>query len=426
MKYFALVDCNNFYASCERSFNPHLQDRPIVVLSNNDGCVIARSEEAKALGIPMGIPYWEVRDLIKREKVKVFSSNYQLYGDMSNRVMNILRAHSSDMEVYSIDEAFLELAFFDQSQASLFDYGCKLRQKVMKGTGIAVSVGIGATKTLSKLANHIAKKQQGVYVLNPNDPMLSGIPTEKIWGVGSAYKRRLKKIDVHTVAQLQAVDESWMRKEFGVVGLRLLKELKGTTCQKLEPPITEKKEMMVSRAFRRDVYELSELLEAISVYATRLGEKLRQYKQSTGMLTVFLWANPFRNQRKDGRKYFAQSIELPLHTNNTNELIEWSAKVIKFLFERGTNYKKAGIMASQLKPANILQTNLFVPADKLQKSKRIMQAVDKINTQMGRNTVYFSSCGRQQGWARKEQWSSPRYTTRWEELLRISSKSGSL
>lgn len=419
MKYYALVDCNNFYASCERAFQPRLAGRPVIVLSNNDGCVIARSDEAKALGIEMGVPYWEARPLLDRHNVQIFSSNYALYGDLSARVMDILQQHCAEVEVYSIDEAFLRLSFHKQD---LQQYGERLRRLLHRCTGIPVSIGIARTKTLAKLANHIAKRQTsgGVYLLCPSDPRLSELPVSKIWGIGRAYERKLAETGVQTVAALQQVEEGWMRQTFGVVGLRLLKELKGEACYALEPPIAGRKHTMVSRSFRRDVYELDELKEAISVYASRLGEKLRRYNQAASCLTVFLWANPHKRIRLDGRSYFAMSLELPLATANTNDFIQWAAAAVERLYEKGTNYKKAGLLAGGLQPATVLQTNLFVGEQRQLRFAKAIEAMDKLNRQFGRQTVCFASCGNGGNtWCRKEQWRSPRFTTRWEEVLRV-------
>ena len=424
MKYFALVDCNNFYASCERIFRPDLAKKPIVVLSNNDGCIIARSNEAKALDIDMGLPYWKIKDVIKQHDVKVFSSNYPLYGDISERMTNFLNQHCSDIEVYSIDESFLVFSFYQQTEASLIQHCQKLKQDIYKSIGVPVSIGIGLTKTLCKLANHIAKKytDDGVYFLHPNDAILEKIGIGKIWGVGSAYKRRLGKINITTVAQLSKVQESWMKSEFGVVGLRMIKELNGYSCIALDPPISSRKNIMVSRSFRRDVYELDELKEAISVYATRLGEKLRRYHQAAEVLTIYLSANSFKNKRKDGRVHFSRTIALPIATSNTNDLIMWSCKVIESLYEKNTNYKKAGILASNLKPANQIQMHLFKSTNQHLKNNKLMKAMDSINKSNGNNTVYFASCNQQQSWSRKAEWESPKYTTRWEDLLTIDLK----
>lgn len=418
---FALVDCNNFYASCERVFNPRLANQPIVVLSNNDGCVVARSNEAKALGIPMGEPLFKVRELVKSKNVQVFSSNYSLYGDMSRRVMEVLARHCADIEVYSIDEAFLELRFANQTAASLETWAEDLRARVFTWTGIPVSVGIAPTKTLAKLANHVAKKRTttGVYTLLPGDPLLGELEVGEVWGVGRRYQERLLAVNVRSAADLQAVDERWMRQEFGVVGLRLLKELKGEVCLGLEPPQRGRQHTMVSRSFATDIYELEELQKRLALYATRLGEKLRQYGQAAGVLTVYLWVNKYRNQRKDGRSCFVQSVTVPVATNNTNQLITCSRLLAARLFEKGTNYKKAGILASELVPQDLPQGNLFHDQATQERNNKVMAAVDAVNRKMGRSTVFFAACGGRPSVPLRQDYKSPCFTTRWEDLLGV-------
>ncbi len=418
MRCYALADCNNFYASCERVFNPGLHSRPVVVLSNNDGCVVARSNEAKALGIGMGEPYFKLKDLIRKNKVAVLSSNYALYGDMSERVMSILGEHCADLEIYSIDEAFLQLDFYGYGQQEYLEFAAKLRAKVGKDTGIPISVGIAPTKTLAKLANHLAKKSpEGVYTLHPDDPKLQQTGIEELWGVGGAYKTRLGAIGIRTVSELAALSEGWMQQEFGVVGLRLLKEIRGFPCYGLEPPVERRKNTMVSRSFAKDVFELSALNEALATYATRLGEKLRQYQQQTSVITVFLLANRFRNQAPAGGYCSSKTVELPLATANTNELITWALTAAKMLYQQGIPYKKAGILASALTPATQLQTNLFLPEAPSLQSAALMQTIDVINKKMGRNTVTFAACGIKQEWKLKAAQRSPGYTTRWGEIL---------
>lgn len=421
MKYFALVDCNNFYASCERVFQPRLNGRPVVVLSNNDGCIVARSNEAKALGIPMGEPLFKVQPLIRGNGVEVFSSNYALYGDMSRRLVEVLQQYASDLEVYSIDEVFLELCFLRQHPASLRTFAGELRARLLQGTGIPVSIGISTTKTLSKLANHLAKKRSatGVYFLEPADPVLATIGIEEVWGIGPAYFRRLQERGVHSVADLCRLDEKWMRQEFGVVGQRLLRELRGAPCYALERQPPERQSMMVSRSFSTDLYRLDDIVERLAHYATRLGERLRQHELAAGVLTVFLWANKHRNQRRDGRVSFVRSVELPLATNHTHSLIRWAAASARHLHEPLTNYRKAGILATDLRPANHLQGNLFVdPADE-PKWSRAMAALDGINRKMGRQTVYMASCGPRPSFRLRAGHKSPAYTTNWQQLLRV-------
>jgi DNA polymerase V len=420
-RYFALVDCNNFYASCERVFDARLNDRPVVVLSNNDGCVIARSNEAKALGVPMGEPLFKVRQLVAKHRMAIYSSNYTLYGDMSRRVMELLSRHCADVEVYSIDEAFCELRFAGQTEKSLIGWAEDLRAKIFRGVGIPVSIGIGPTKTLAKLANHIAKKRTatGVYSIEAGQPVLDDLTIDKVWGVGRAYVRRLAAVGVLSVAQLAAVDQRWMRKEFGVVGLRLVKELNGDVCLDLEPPIVGRKNTMVSRSFPKDVYDLGEIERRLALYATRLGEKLRQYDQAAQTITVYLWVNKHRNERADGRECFARTIELPVASNHTNQLIAWAIAAGRSLYEPGTNYKKGGIMAGELVPSAQLQGNLFVDHTLINRNDKLMAAVDKINRLQGQGTAYFASCGHSTKIPLRQEYKSPCYTTRWDDLLRV-------
>jgi DNA polymerase V len=421
MNCFALVDCNNFYASCERVFHPKLRDRPLIVLSNNDGCVVARSNEAKALGIPMGEPFFKLDSLIRAGQVAVFSSNYALYGDMSERIMSILRDHCAEIEVYSIDEAFLRLVFCEKNENVLIAQADKLRRKVLKWTGIPVSVGVAPTKTLAKLANHVAKKiaGAGVYYLHPGHPLLGEISIGEIWGVGEAYHRRLTDAGVTSVAQLAKVSEAWMRHEFGVTGLRLLKELRGFPCHQLEPPLAQRENLMVSRSFAKDTRQLDVLREAIAVYATRLGEKLRQYRQTAGILTVLLWPNRFKKQNDKQLSCFSRTVELPLATANTNELIAYSRAMVKSLYLQGVDYKKAGVLAGRLQPATQLQTHLFISEAGYLRSARLMKTIDQINQRLGRGAVYFAACGDKPGFKLQARRRSQRFTTRWEELLKV-------
>lgn len=420
-RYFALVDCNNFYASCERVFAPQLNGKPVVVLSNNDGCVVARSNEAKALGIPMGEPLFKVKQLVRERGVKVFSSNYTLYGDMSRRVMEVLADHCADIEVYSIDEAFLELRFAGQTKRSLEAWAAKLRATVHRWTGIPVSAGIARTKTLAKLANHIAKKRttSGVYALRPGDPLLTELDVGAVWGVGRRYAARLAAVGIVRVADLQTVNQAWMRQEFGVVGLRLVQELNGFVCHELEPPPSSRKHTMVSRSFAHDLYDLPEIQRRLALYATRLGEKLRQYGQAPAVLTLYLWANKHRKLRADGRTCFAQSVTLPVATNNTNHLIAWTKVLAGALYESGTNYKKAGIMASELQPEGQRQQNLFHETARTERDNHVMTTVDAINGRLGRGMVFFAACGQRPSIPLRQAFKSSCFTTCWDELLGV-------
>jgi DNA polymerase V len=424
-----LMDCNNFYASCERAFQPQLVGKPIVVLSNNDGCVIARSNEAKALKIEMGVPFWEIKKVIKEHKVHVFSSNYPLYGDMSERIMNIAKDHCGDVEIYSIDESFLK---FD-THYNTAEQTCKtLRAKVLQGTGVPVSIGIAPTKTLAKIANHVAKKgmttgflgqnTEGVFTLvdTPEiDAILAGFEVSKVWGIGRAYQKTLADYGILTAFDLKNASQTWIKQKFGVVMLRTVKELNGIPCLALEPPIESRQNVMVSRSFRKDVYAISELTEALSVYATRLGEKLRQYKQTTDQLTIFLWTNPHKRLTVDAKIYFSETIKLPYATSDTAMLIHYALLVLKKIYQPQLNYKKGGILAHDLMPDNATQGNLFESMDTALRHKTLMGVMDSMNKKYGKETLQIASCGVQHTWSRQAQFCSAGYTTKWGEILRV-------
>jgi DNA polymerase V len=418
---FFLIDCNNFYASCERVFNPALNGQPVVVLSNNDGCVVARSAEAKQAGIAMGVPYWEVKDIISRHGVQVFSSNYQLYGDLSARIMNIYQQFCPEVEVYSIDEAFLKFEHSEAQLPFLVNLAARIRQAVSQQIGIPVCVGIAPTKTLAKLANHLAKRRgkSGVFSLTDIEKqfgLLSKIDISELWGIGKNLGRSLRSLGIETVWDLKSANQQMIAGNYGVVLLRLVKELNGLPCYGLEPEPEKRRNMVVSRSFRRDVYEKVELEEALAVYCTRLGEKLRQYGQQAGQLSVFLMANPFKNKRADLKRYFSREMTLSIPTSNTNELINNSLQLLGQLYEAGTNYKKAGVMVQELSNVGQLQGNLFEAAEFHAQSTTVNTVMDNINRRYGKNTLYFSTCGTVQDWSRQEQFRSPRYTTNWDEL----------
>jgi DNA polymerase V len=429
MKVYALMDCNNFYASCERAFQPQLVGKPIVVLSNNDGCVIARSNEAKALKIEMGVPFWEIKKLIKQHNIHVFSSNYPLYGDMSERIMNIAKDHCGDIEVYSIDESFLK---FD-TQLNPVETTCKtLRAKVLQGTGVPVSIGIAPTKTLAKIANHVAKKgvttgflgqnTEGVFALVETDiinEILSNFEVSKVWGIGRAYQKTLADYGILTAFDLKNASQTWIKQKFGVVMLRTVKELNGIPCLALEAPVESRQNVMVSRSFRKDVYAISELTEALSVYATRLGEKLRQYKQTTDQLTIFLWTNPHKRLTFDAKIYFSETIKLPYATSDTAMLIHYALLVLKKIYQPKLNYKKGGILAHDLMPDNATQGNLFESMDTAARHKTLMGVMDSMNKKYGKETLQIASCGVQHTWSRQAQFCSAGYTTKWGEILRV-------
>ena len=413
---FALVDCNNFYASCERVFSPKLEDKPVVVLSNNDGCIVARSNEAKALGIGMGVPAFEVEDIIRKNGVEVFSSNYALYADMSSRVMETLLTLAPDIEVYSIDEAFLNLAGFN---CSLTDYGRKIRRIIKQWTGMPVTVGIAGTKTLAKIANRVAKKSaraNGVLDLTDYsrlDTVLTGTPVEKVWTVGIKTALKLKSAGIKTALALRDADISWVRQKFGVVGIRTVYELRGISCYPLEqnPPV--KKSITVSRMFGRPVESIEELKEAIASYASRAGEKLREHSLAAGVMTVYVTTSRFIK-----RRYFnSHTFEFAIATNDTMELIRAALLCMDRLYRRGFSYKKVGIIFNTLMPEKWIQRNLFDSIDR-EKSQRLMKAIDAVNARLD-CPLQWAAEGLSQPWKVKFNKRSRRYTTRWEELPEV-------
>ena len=422
---FALVDCNNFYASCERVFNPKLEGRPVVVLSNNDGCVVARSNEAKALGIGMGVPAFEVEDIIRKNGVEVFSSNYALYADMSSRVMETLSAFTPDIEVYSIDEAFLDLAGFNGlghpcRDCSLTDYGRKIWRTVKQWTGMPVTVGIARTKTLAKIANRVAKKSakaNGVLDLTDSpylNRVLAETPVEKVWTVGIRTALKLKGAGIKTALAFRDADIGWVRQKFGVVGVRTVYELRGISCYSLEqnPPI--KKSIAVSRMFGKPVESIEELKEAIASYASRAGRKLRGQGLAAGVMTVYVTTSRFIENR-----YFnSHTVEFAVATSDTIELIRNACRCIDRLYRKGCAFKKCGIIFNALVPENQVQKALFDNVDRL-KSQRLMRVIDSINTRLN-SPLQWAAEGLAQSWKVKFNRRSCRYTTRWDELPEVA------
>jgi DNA polymerase V len=413
---FALVDCNNFYASCERVFNPKLNSQPIVVLSNNDGCVVARSNEAKALGIRMGVPEFQIRPLLRAHHVQVFSSNYTLYGDMSQRVMETLEQFCPDLEIYSIDEAFLSLSGF--ASRNLTEYGRTIRATVKQWTGIPVSVGIAETKTLAKIANRVAKRTpdtSGVFDLFAcldRDALLSSVAVEDVWGIGPNHARVLNQHGITTALQLREIDDTWIRKRMGVVRLCLVMELRGVSCLDLEQCPPTKQSLTCSRAFGTRIHTLAEMEEAVSVYTSRVAEKLRRGRLAATVLTVCLTTNEF----KEGAQYSnALTLKLPIVTDSTSELIGCALQGIRVIYRDGYLYKRAGVILTGLVPVSQTQTDLFDTHDR-KKSKRLTTALDAVNDRWGAGTLQYASSGITKAWKTQFHRRSPAYTTDWGGL----------
>lgn len=412
----ALVDCNSFYASCERVFNPRLLNRPVVVLSNNDGCVVALTKEAKALGVVRGVPAFQIRDLIRQHGVHVFSSNYVLYGDMSRRVMDTLATFTPNLEVYSIDEAFLDLA--DCAGRNLADCGHTIRATVARWTGLPVSVGIAETKTLAKLANHIAKCVQdtgGVFDLtavSDREALLGKVPVQKLWGVGPNIARRLQAAGITTARALRDADDQWIRTQFGVTGLRTVHELRGIPCLPLEDCPPSKQSITVSRSFGQPVTVLADMREAVATYMARAAEKLREERLAAGALTVHLTTNPFNGSPQYSN---AATIELPVATDASTELIRQALGLLPRLWRDGYRYKKAGVLLTALVPAGEVQAGLFDREDRA-KVRRLSATLDRLNARLGTDTLRFGATGQHRGWRTKFAHRSPAYTTNWHDL----------
>jgi DNA polymerase V len=414
---FALVDCNNFYVSCERVFNPKLAGRPVVVLSNNDGCVVARSNEAKALKIGMGVPAFEVADLIKKHNIEVFSSNYTLYADMSRRLMQTLATFTPEIEIYSIDEAFLNLAGFG---ASLADYGRRIQRTVRQWTGMPVSIGIAGTKTLAKIANHLAKhsaKSDGVLDLSSSanlEQVLAEVPLEKVWGIGIRSAIKLKKAGLKTALDLSRADISWIRSRFGVVGVRTVYELRGSCCYPLEDNPPARQSIVVSRMFGTPVESTEQLKEAAATYAARAGEKLREHKLAANLQTVFVTTSRFIKN-----KYFnSHTFVFETATSDTTELIQAAMSSIEKLYRKNYKFKKCGVVLLGLVGEDRVQRNLFDKTDR-QKSRRLMRVVDAVNARID-TPIYWAAEGLAKSWHVQFRRRSRKFTTCWRELPEVA------
>ena len=416
---FALVDCNNFYVSCERLFRPDLNGKPVVVLSNNDGCVISRSNEAKALGIPMGAPAFEYEALFRKHGVEVFSSNYALYGDMSHRIMQMLAAACPETEVYSIDEAFM--LFGTTPPADYQTYGSTLRKSILRATGIPVSIGFAGSRALSKLANRIAKtfaeKTANVYAIDTDlkrEKALKWLTVRDIWGVGRQHAERLLNIGVSNAYQFTQLSDQWVRNEMSVVGLRLKHELQGTS---LMPPIQDKtkKQIACTRSFEENYSELQQLSERVSTYASVCAEKLRRQNSNCNALMVFIHTN---EHRKDQAQYSRNIImPLPYPSNSALELNRFALQALKRIFIKGYQYKKAGVVAMELTPADTGQMRLFGNSDP--RHQPLMQAVDHLNALHGMQKVRLAAQAPGRIWKMKQSHKSPHYTTRFKDIINV-------
>ena len=416
----ALIDCNNFYASCERIFNPKLMRKPIVVLSNNDGCIITRSAEAKKLGIKMGEPYFKAKKIIDQNNVKVFSSNYSLYGDISQRVMETLAKFASEVEIYSIDEAFLALNGFDNYELST--YCSYIRRTIKQWIGIPVSIGVSSTKTLSKIANNLAKKNeeyQGVCILKAWLDISEALKLTDIgdvWGIGRRLTNFLNKYNVSTAYDFIQLDRGWVRKNMGVVGEKTFLELCGVSCIEMDLVPSDKKSCCVSRSFSKPIETLYDLEESVSTYGSRVAEKIREERLVAESMSVFVLTNYFN--RKEKQYSNSIKLQLPYPTNDSIKIVKRSLEGIRKIYRKGYRYKKAGVILYGLSNAN--QTRGLLDNDR-ENSDAIMSTLDRINHRYGSSTIRLASEGITKSWRMKREKVSPCYTTRFDELVKVKS-----
>jgi DNA polymerase V len=436
-KVFALVDCNSFYVSCERVFDPSLKNKPVVVLSNNDGCAISRSQEAKDIGIAMGAPIFKCEGLVKKHDVKVFSANFVLYGDMSARVMSALSSFTPHLEIYSIDEAFLSLEGFEKyvfsnakasekSRRSLgeggyWDYGRKIRSTVKERTGIPVSVGIAPTKTLAKAANHISKdnpKMDGVFCFIDEkdiDHWLEKTPVREIWGIGAEKASFLGRHGIYNALQLKQAPDEWIKKHLTVVTLRTAQELRGEPCLSFDEIQPNKKAIVTSRTFGYEVSGLGEMEEAVSAYVSKAAEKLRSQNSVSGYLQVFIETNPFKGS------YYrnSASIDVTPPTAYTPQLVGTAKMLLSKIYKDGYRYKSCGVMLTNFSDENLVQQDLFKAVYTESPDQRLMKVMDGYNRSANGGQLFFAAEGAGKPWFMKQSHKSKRYTTRWDELLEI-------
>ncbi len=416
---FGLADCNNFYVSCERVFNPSLNGKAVVVLSNNDGCVISRSQEAKRLGIKMGEPMFKLKDLAKRENLIVYSSNFALYGDMSQRVMTRIREMVPLIEVYSIDEAFIDFRGFSHRDASRVAKEISVR--LFKDTGIPVSIGVSSTKTLAKVASKLCKQYPSLnnscVMLNETDidKVLKRFPVGDIWGIGREYSKMLISEGVESAAQFISCDPSWVKKRMSIVGLKTWKELRGESCFGFEDNLRDKKQICTSRSFSGDIYDLQEILKAVAKFASSGAEKLRKQKGVTSIIHVFILTNPF----KEGSPEHYRSVVIPLSepTDSTFEIVKLSCKCVLSIIKKGYGYKKAGVILSGISRKEETTASIFSERDHFKESK-LMKSLDEINSKYGRDTLVTGTQG-----VDKIKYNmnhlSKRYTTCWDDIIKV-------
>jgi DNA polymerase V len=412
---YAHADANSFYASCEQVFAPKLKGKPVIVLSNNDGCVIARSAEAKPL-IPMGAPIHQWQQVVEQHHIHVYSANFALYGDLSARVMSTLNRFTRRMEVYSVDEAFLD--FSAVAPEAFTSYAQEIRQTVRQWVGIPVSIGVAGTKTLAKLANKASKKgNAGVLALQTEaaiDAWLSQTAVEDIWGIGPAHTRVLRGHNIYTALELKQASERWVKQHLHLPGLRTVLELRGISCIPMEEAPAPKQQIAVTRSFGRVVETLAELKEAVAFYCIRAGEKLREQQSLAGVLSVFIATNPFQPEKPQYSRSCVVHLSAP--TNQTNELIASAFGALRQLYRAGYQYHRAGVFLQELVPDTHRQLHLFASNEGLAERQEIAETIDRINQRFGHETIWYAAAGMTPGWKMRQEHRSPRYTTHLEEL----------
>ncbi|MDC1033845.1 Y-family DNA polymerase [Flavobacteriaceae bacterium] len=415
---FALIDCNNFYASCERVFQPHLNGKPVVILSNNDGCVIARSNEAKSLGIPMGAPAFKYKEVFQKNKVQIFSSNFTLYGDISNRVMSIISRYVPDVEIYSIDEAFIKFDGFSEDETN---EKCRVLIKtILKWTGIPVSIGLAPTKSLAKVANRIAKKYStrtnGFYSINSNEKRikaLKNISAGDIWGIGFQNEKKLFKVNVKSGIDFVNLPDQWVKKNMSILGLKLKKELEGIPTLNIEEGKIDKKSIATTRSFESEISSLNDLIERITTFSVVASKKLRRQNSECNMISVFIRSNPFK--QNDDKYHFSLTGSLPFSTNSSIEISKFAVKLLNKIYSKNKSYKKAGIILMGLSPQSSHQFSLF--DQNIDKQKKLMRSIDNIDNKYGLYKVRLASQDQKRIWKMKRQKLSRNYTTEIDEVL---------
>ena len=415
----ALVDCNNFFVSCERVFRPDLEGKPVVVLSNNDGCVVSRSQEVKDLGLKMAVPWYQMKDLAKRHGIIAFSSNYSLYADLSNRVMSLLAQFSPNQEVYSIDESFLDLTGIPDDHTQ---YAQQIRETIRRCLGIPVCVGIAPSKTLAKLANHVAKKNPrfgsvcdfNALTINELDELFAAIDVREVWGVGRRSTGRLNEMGIHSVLDLKRASPKRLREKFSVVQERIVEELNGLACLELDDVMPDKQQIICSRSFGTLTSLLPDLEQAVVAYTTRAAEKLRQQHSLSGGIQVYIRTNPHRE--RDPQYQQAMLVPLPEPTDDTRLLCHATLHGLRQIYRSGYAYQKAGVMLTEVIPASVRRRTLFDDDDALQRSHALMRTLDRINRNMGSGTIKLLGEGIDKPWAMRRENMSRHYTTEWDEL----------